>query len=78
MHEDTVTQNLPFSRLLNNEIDLNRGDMSAAGRQLYLNRLAFRLDGTQSEEAAAITTAVATSTTHAAGWGQRGGQGCGN
>jgi hypothetical protein len=37
MYEDTVTRNLPFNRLLNDEIDLNRGDMSRAGRQLYQN-----------------------------------------
>jgi hypothetical protein len=33
----TVTRNLHFNRLLENEIDLNRGDMSRAGRLLYQN-----------------------------------------
>ncbi len=92
MYEETVTRNVQYNRLGENEIDLNRGDMSRAGRQLYLNRLAARLDGAPQGEAGTPTagstatamatttaTAMATTTTPTgeAGYGGGGGRGGG-
>jgi hypothetical protein len=37
MYKDTATQNMPFCCLFTDEIALNWGDMSATGRQLYVD-----------------------------------------
>jgi hypothetical protein len=60
MYEETMTQNLPSNPLLPNEIDLNQGDMSGAGRQLYQDRLAAMLDGTTTTTAPTAGTSTAT------------------
>jgi hypothetical protein len=62
MYKDTVTQNLPFCCLLNNEIDLNQGDMSTTGRHLYRDRLAVRLDGAKEQHQEATMAATAANT----------------
>jgi hypothetical protein len=63
MYEETMTQNLPSNPLLPNEIDLNRGDMSGAGRQLYQERLAAMLDGTTTTTTTTPTAGTSTATT---------------
>ena len=78
MYEDTVTQNLPYTRLdLNNKVDLNHGDMSGAGRQLYQNVLAARLDNTTTTTTTTHAGATTTTTTTYAVQGQGGGRGRG-
>ena len=76
MYEDTATQNLPFRRRLTVEVDLNQGDLSGTGRQLYANRLAARLDGAEEEEQQEEDEAT-TAATRTANMQQQAGQGQG-